>query len=212
MELSYTVIKSARKGYSVRITTDNKITVRAPLNATDRQIKKFLAEKSGWINKVVAFNANNKLDNADVRDMKSAYVNGKLVPVICGGKNYIGEDGVHIANIKSFKTAYVNGAGGEFIARFKQTERECNLHAKSVNFRSYKGRWGCCDGENNIVFNYKLMMLPPGLQRYVMVHELCHTVYHNHSSAFWALVKRFVPDYNVLRKQLKDYNFLAKMY
>lgn len=55
-------------------------------------------------------------------------------------------------------------------------------------------------------------MLPPELQRYVMVHELCHIVHRDHSPSFWQLVERFEPSYKLLRKEMKRYNFLSKMY
>jgi hypothetical protein len=56
------------------------------------------------------------------------------------------------------------------------------------------------------------MMLPENLQVYVMVHELCHTVHHDHSKNFWSLVSAFLPNYKSCIKQIKNYSFLNNIY
>jgi predicted metal-dependent hydrolase len=55
----------------------------------------------------------------------------------------------------------------------------------------------------NLALNTKLLFLPPELLRYVLVHELCHTVHMNHSKDFWRLVECHEPRYRVLDQQLR---------
>lgn len=59
-----------------------------------------------------------------------------------------------------------------------------------VSIRASRSKWGSCSGYNNISLSLFLMTLPEHLRDYVIIHELCHTVHHNHSSAFHALVDR----------------------
>ncbi|MBQ3260409.1 MAG: M48 family metallopeptidase [Alistipes sp.] len=59
-----------------------------------------------------------------------------------------------------------------------------------VTIRASRSKWGSCSGENNISLSLFLMTLPPHLRDYVIIHELCHTVHHNHSAAFHALADR----------------------
>ena len=208
----YTVQRSNRRTYSIKITEENKIVVRAPVRASQRDIENVVAAKRAWIERVLAFNGANVLAVNGVKDCAEAYVRGERVPVMRSTRNFIDAQGVHVTSIKGFKTAYVNSLGEEFLSRFKEEESRCGLYSSGVSFRSYKSMWGCCDANGNIVFNFKLLMLPPELQRYVMVHELCHIVHRDHSPSFWQLVEGFEPSYKLLRKEMKRYNFLSKMY
>ncbi len=59
-----------------------------------------------------------------------------------------------------------------------------------VTIRATRTKWGSCSGENNISLSLFLMTLPSHLIDFVIIHELCHTLHHNHSPQFHALVDR----------------------
>ena len=61
-----------------------------------------------------------------------------------------------------------------------------------VTIRAARSKWGSCSGENNISLSLFMMTLPEHLRDYIIIHELCHTVHHNHSAAFHSLVDRCV--------------------
>ena len=73
-----------------------------------------------------------------------------------------------------------------------------------ITIRNQKTRWGSCSGAGNLNFNCLLMLLPPEIIDYVVVHELCHRKEMNHSPKFWAQVERILPNYRTLRQRLKD--------
>lgn len=73
-----------------------------------------------------------------------------------------------------------------------------------VTIRAQKGRWGSCSREGNLNFNCLLMLTPPEVRDYVVIHELCHRREMNHSPAFWAEVAKFCPEYRSHRAWLKD--------
>lgn len=74
-----------------------------------------------------------------------------------------------------------------------------------IAIRQQATRWGSCSGKGNLNYNWMLTLLPEELQDYVVVHELAHRKEMNHSSRFWELVRKELPDYQSRRKRLRDY-------
>lgn len=78
------------------------------------------------------------------------------------------------------------------------------LAFSTVSVRDQKSRWGSCGSDKSINLNFRLMFLPQELVKYVIIHELCHTKYMNHSKTFWKLVAKYVPEWNAHRRLLRD--------
>lgn len=76
-----------------------------------------------------------------------------------------------------------------------------------ITIKRQKTRWGSCSKRGNLNFNYKIVLLPPQIVDYLVVHELCHLKEFNHSNKFWALVEQTIPHYKTLKKTL-DVNFV----
>lgn len=74
-----------------------------------------------------------------------------------------------------------------------------------ITIRDQKTRWGSCSSTGTLSFNYRLMFAPPRVLDYVVVHELCHLTYMNHSRDFWNLVGAVMPEYKVHRTWLKEH-------
>jgi len=74
-----------------------------------------------------------------------------------------------------------------------------------IRFRQQRSRWGSCSVIGNINISSRLLFLPQELLGYVCLHELCHLKEMNHSGRYWALVKKFMPEYEKYRKELKSY-------
>ena len=73
-----------------------------------------------------------------------------------------------------------------------------------ITIRAQKSRWGSCSAQGNLNFNCLLMLAPGAVQDYVVVHELCHRKYMDHSPQFWSEVRRILPDYETQRQWLKE--------
>lgn len=73
-----------------------------------------------------------------------------------------------------------------------------------VKITSAQKRFGSCSGKNGICYSYMLMLYPEEAIDYVVVHELAHTVHHDHSRNFYALIYSVMPDYKQREKLLKD--------
>ena len=74
-----------------------------------------------------------------------------------------------------------------------------------ITIRNQRSRWGSCSSKGNLNFNCLLMLTPPEVLDYVVVHELCHRKELNHSPRFWAEVARVLPDYQVQKQWLKTH-------
>jgi hypothetical protein len=73
-----------------------------------------------------------------------------------------------------------------------------------LNIRHMRARWGSCGANGTVTLNLKLVQVSKPLIDYVIVHELCHLVEHNHSKRYYALLDRMLPDWRTRRQQLND--------
>jgi predicted metal-dependent hydrolase len=81
--------------------------------------------------------------------------------------------------------------------------QQTQLNFSKLTLRDQQTRWGSCTSDKAISLNYKLIFLPQELATYVIIHELCHTQFLDHSERFWALVERFDPDWKTHRQRLR---------
>jgi len=72
-----------------------------------------------------------------------------------------------------------------------------------VTIKNHSTKWGSCSSKGNLNFNSKIILLPPEIADYIIVHELCHLREMNHSSRFWQLVEQVIPDYALRRRALR---------
>ena len=90
--------------------------------------------------------------------------------------------------------------------RLEELSLVTGLKYNRLTIRSARTKWGCCTSRNNISLSLYLMTLPPHLIDYILIHELCHTVHHNHSTQFHTLVDHFLGGKEkILNKELRQY-------
>ena len=87
-----------------------------------------------------------------------------------------------------------------------KTERYSSIigvNPSSVTIKSFKSRWGSCSITGGIQYNWKIIIAPDWIVNYVVIHELCHILHHNHSPAFWKAVEKYCHDYRDCSAWLK---------
>ena len=82
--------------------------------------------------------------------------------------------------------------------------RRMGARPKAVSIRDQRTRWGSCSSRGNLSFNWRLVMTPPAILQYVVIHELAHLFEPNHSKDFWAVVARYFPEYKKARAWLRN--------
>ena len=93
------------------------------------------------------------------------------------------------------------------IIREKAAEfaEKLSVNFMGIHIKDTKSRWGSCSSKGNLNFSWRLVMAPEQVLEYVVIHELCHLRYMDHSEKFWNLVSEFCPAYKQYRKWLRDY-------
>ncbi|MBS3809280.1 MAG: M48 family metallopeptidase, partial [Desulfobacterales bacterium] len=99
-------------------------------------------------------------------------------------------------------------AKGLITARLEELAERHGISYNKVFIKNQKTRWGSCSSAGNLSLNYKIALLPGELMDYVLLHELVHIKYPNHSSDFWEELDRLAGDARVLDRQLNDYEAL----
>lgn len=170
------IIRSRRKTISIQIDGNLRITVRAPLRMRDADIRAFIEERSEWIEKHLE----------KMRQRQEEMQTEPEEPLTLKELRALAEEAV------SYIPERVSFYAGEVGVNYGR-----------ITIRNQKTRWGSCSSDGNLNFNCLLMLTPPEVIDYVVVHELCHRLEMNHSRYFWEEVERVLPDYKTRRKWLK---------
>lgn len=98
---------------------------------------------------------------------------------------------------------YKHKAIEKIIPLTKKWAKTMQVCPKHIGFRYSKTQWGSCSGSNRISFNYHLMKLSSSLIEYVVIHELAHIIFKNHSKDFWRLIYVHLSDYKIKEDKIK---------
>ena len=82
--------------------------------------------------------------------------------------------------------------------------KETGLVPNKIRIKDIKYAWGTCSANKNITINYKLIKYSEQAIKYVILHELCHLKYMNHSKEFWGLVERYMQNYKEIKREFKE--------
>ncbi len=114
---------------------------------------------------------------------------------------YYPKDGKHLTEEE--RKALIKAAKPVFLERAAYYASRMQLSPCRITVRTQKTRWGSCTQEGNLNFNALLLLAPPEVLELVVVHELCHLIYMDHSKNFYSLLKSVYPGDEAPRKWLK---------
>ena len=172
--MEFEVIRSDRKSMAVQIK-QNKLIIRAPLQATNEDINRFMLQNKKWIETHLA--------EAQAREKA--------------------KEGIHKLSREEVM-ALAKRAMEVIPERVAHYAPLIGVSYGRITIRNQRSKWGSCSSKGNLNFNCLLMLTPPEVIDSVVVHELCHRKEMNHSEKFYAEVLRVFPDYWAQDKWLKE--------
>ena len=175
-----TVSFGDRKRLSIQIKEDLSIQVKAPVHAKSKDVERFIEQNKTWI-----------YEQWSILERKQA------------AKPQLSE--AELKHAASMEHKLRKAAKDYIPYRVEYFHKYTGGHYTSITIRDQKSRWGSCSSRGTLSFNYRLMMAPPRILDYVVVHELCHLTHMNHSKDFWAMVESIIPDYKDCKKWLKEH-------
>lgn len=150
------------------------LLVRAPMRASDRQIGLFVQEHEAWIEKHLK-----KLEQAKLDAREQPLSQEEVEQLKAQAKQIFAQRAAHYAPL-------------------------VGVDYGCITIRCQRTLWGSCSAKGNLNFNCLLLLAPPQVLDSVVVHELCHRKFMNHSRRFYAEVLRVFPEYHRWHRWLKD--------
>jgi predicted metal-dependent hydrolase len=205
----YTLKTSTRaKNIRIAINPKGEVTVTKPRLIPMFAVKRFIKQHQNWIDR--------NLTKIKARQTKlkpnTLYYKGKLYQF----KYLPGTFKITLHHPNLTVSAYSRpSAIRQLIKKLQQQSRQTiteqtkkyaakmKLTYKKIRFKDQKTRWGSCSSQKNLNFNWRLIMTPPSVLTYVVIHELAHLRHMNHSRKFWDFVEKYDPDYRENRRWLK---------
>ena len=180
--LSVLLVRSSRKTLAVQIRADGTVIARAPLRMPKDRILCFLSEKASWI----------RMQQGRMQEREKMRQQARIHLDAAQEK----ELRERARSVLAQRTAYF--------------ARQIGVTYGRITVRDQKTRWGSCSQAGNLNFNFRLILAPPEVLDYVVVHELCHRRQMNHSAQFWQEVAQVLPDYRARKAWLTENGWRLK--
>lgn len=224
-KIEYSLIKtSRRKTVAITVGFDG-VRVLAPSDLDDRKISDLVRKKAAWVlrkkagyselagtpsvKEFVSGEAFHYLGRQYrlkvIRDPEATVTRVRarganlIAPVLPNLDALVAKSSVR----SGLRQWYISKAEHQFSKRFQTVSNKLGLEPRSIKVVDQSKRWGSCDAKGRIRLNWRLVMAPVWLIDYVLAHEACHMIEHNHSRQFWRMLETIMPDYE-LRVQRLD--------
>ena len=224
-EIRYELERKEVKNLNLRVRPDGSVRVSANPSVSEEAVDAFVTRRGGWI-----LNQRRKFAETAVPVPERRYVSGETFYVLGrglrllvtkGASDRVESDGVYLRlEVKNpddcalkarCVTRYLDGRSreifGEILEEFYPLVQKYGAPRPVLRLRDMKTRWGSCLAEKGVItLNKRLIEAPRNCVEYVIVHELCHLVYPEHSARFYRFLSMFLPDWKDRKMTLdKDY-------
>jgi predicted metal-dependent hydrolase len=220
--IEYSVVRTRRATADVIIERDGSVLVRAPEWASEEEVADIVASKNYWIFKGLAewrdLNATRVLREYKGgegflylgRSYRLTLADDQTAPLMLKEGRFslqrsLVEHGELEAARAAFRDFYTTNGRERLLRRVKYFAPKVGVTPTSVDVRELGNRWASCSLNSELAFHWKCMMAPPTVVDYIVVHELCHVLYRDHTDAFWNEVDKVVPSFRERKDWLRKY-------
>ena len=173
---SVRIERSRRRSIVLSVNSKAEVILKVPYRTTNAEIKRILFERQDWIRTHVA-------------RVRSARASADT-----------------LAPLTDEELRQLSRQAAQYIPpRVAMYAERIGVSYGRITIRHQRTRWGSCSTKGNLNFNCLLMLTPPEVIDYVIVHELCHRKEMNHSTRFWALVASVLPNYVEQKRWLREH-------
>jgi len=220
--ITFLLKQSDRKTLAITVHPDMTVEVKAPKKASLPEVKERVLKRAPWILK-----QQREFETYLPAQPTRKYVSGESfrylgkqyrlkvikadqpVPAVKLKKGYLE---VHLsgktdqAKIKKALDDWFRKKARDLLAeRFQAYLKKTKLKLRQepvLDIRKMKTRWGSCTNGSKVILNPELIHVPSRCIDYVIAHEICHVIEHNHSKRFYHLLAREMPDWKAVQKKL----------
>jgi predicted metal-dependent hydrolase len=216
--IQFKVEFTSRKSLGITVTPDMAVMVKAPLDASMDQIRQKIKKKAPWIliqkSFFLGFHPKTPIRHFVSGEThlylgrqyrlkiipgheECVKIRGQFIEVIISKKSTV-QDIVQQWYLSKAKTR-ITEIAKPIIAAFKHHK----VAPSAILFRNMSSRWGSCTPTGKIILNPELIKAPKRCIEYVIIHELCHLVHHDHTQRFIDLQTKEMPDWAKWKRKLE---------
>ena len=226
-EILYTLTYTERETLAIHVHPDLSVRVEAPLDSDLAEIEKRLRKRAAWILRQQRnfrrysldfplrhyvsgethryLGQQYRLKVVQSQDSKeSIHLDREQLLVIIRSKD---ESARAKTLVQNWYRRQAQSIFSERVATWFPHFERFDVSQPQVVVRQMRSRWGSCTAHGKITLNLKLVMVPRQLIDYVIVHELCHLVEHNHGKGYYELLSRILPNWKEIKEKLDRFDF-----
>lgn len=227
-ETRYELVRSRKrkKTISLQVRRDGTVVIQAPHYTPKGEIERIIEEKKSWLRKRIKEQQEREREKKSFTGGEAFLFLGKSYPLVivhAGGDDrqilpltFSSEHfllrGDHAAEARSLFTEWYRERAGEHIPeRVRHFSTLLRSFPRGIRISNAACRWGSCSADNKLFFSWRLVMAPPQVIDYVILHEFVHMNEKSHSPRFWNLLEAVLPDHGKYRLWLRENDHLLTL-
>ncbi|MDB2092530.1 M48 family metallopeptidase [Clostridium paraputrificum] len=218
--IDFNVVFKERKTMSIEVEPSGEVNVSSPLGVTEDIILDKVKSKANWI-----VQKQYEVQSININKINREVVSGESYLYL--GRNYslqIEDINTKDINVKLFRGKFIistytrnqdkiklaleNWYREKTLLRVNERvnyyKQYFNIRPKDIKVKEQKKRWASCTSNNELLFNWRCSMAPANILDYIVLHEMTHMIYKDHSQEFWDRMAAVMPDYEVRKEWLRN--------